>query len=92
MMDMSSARIKTIGEVTSILVGRMMESANRARGVWPLSNLDLSLGLPVSFRRRVALLARSAGPYVSCRIAAEASVETPVCEVLEDSKVGSPRN
>ena len=60
-------KARTIGEKTSILAGRMMESLKRAEGVSGEASLDLRFSLPVSFRSFAALRSRRRGAYVSRR-------------------------
>lgn len=67
--------IPTIGERTSIFVGLTIERRNSCAGVWPLSYLDRSCELSVSFRRRTALSSRRRGGYVSGRSTKHAMIE-----------------
>lgn len=56
---------KQIGESVNIFNGRMMENLKRSVGDKLLASFDLSLGLPVSLRRRWAFRSRIMGADVS---------------------------
>lgn len=69
---------RTIGEKSSILVGRTMENQKRSLGVRPESSAERRFGLPVSSRSRLVLEARMAGAYVSFMRNQVLTIITPV--------------
>jgi hypothetical protein len=56
---------KTIGDNTSILIGRTMERRKCSFGVLPVSRAERRSSFPVSFRRRCVLRSRITGAYDS---------------------------